>query len=463
MKKKKEENLITWKIKYVCDDDFSEFISQYNCLLRFTYNRIKDNTKVKTPDLNNIQKTANNCELMNSWFRTCAEYEARAMLSANPDGNSIFGGKQLFIDRCRQKITREEFLKKRQMPLYSIGEANQSGNRLFTLVDCNSIIFRPNRNSNFILRLASISNKRCKVLSKIADLQNQKQIALTYKLDTEFIYITFDYNLIKKFTYNVKENRIFAIDLNPNSIGWSVVDWRGEFNYNVIQAGTISLKPLNDYRSLLGSASDDARSKYVTNKRNFEIVEISKQLFNFCRHYKCEVFSVEDLNMISKDNKKGKGYNRLVNNMWNRNLLVNQIKKRIKASSTKMIEVQPQYNSYIGNLIFRNLTLPDECLASIEIGRRGWEFSTQYIFNRRPNKKVVIYPDLKLVKNQLSISLEEIGIDVPSLDDWMSILQKVKESKTKYRFSSSSARKQHSERLFSKFYKRRFCLLYEYL
>ena len=463
MKKKKEENLITWKIKYICDDDFSEYIHQYNCLLRFTYNRIKDNIKIKTSDLNNIQKTANNCDLMNSWFRTCAEYEARAMLAANPNGNSIFGGKQLFIDRCKKKITREEFLKKRQVPLYSIGEANQSGNRLFTLIDCDTVTFQPTRNSHFELRLSSISNKRSNVLNKLVELQNQKQIALSYKLDTEFIYITFDYSLIKKFTYSVKENRVFAIDMNPNSIGWSVVDWGDQFRYNVIQAGTISLKPLNDYRDSLRIASDDDAGKYVTNKRNFEIIEISKQLFKLCRHYKCEVFSIEDLNMISKDNKEGRRYNRLVNNMWNRNLLINQIKKRIKARSTKLIEIQPQYNSYIGNLIFRNLALPDECLASIEIGRRGWEFSTQYIFNRRPHKKVVIYPDLKLVKNQLSISLEEIGIDVHSLDDWMDILQKVKESKTKYRFSSSDARKQHSERLFSKFYKERFCLIYEYL
>ena len=149
--------------------------------------------------------------------------------------------------------------------------------------------------------------------------------------------------------------------------------------------------------------------------------------------------------------------------MWNRNLLVNQIKKRINSSSTELVEVQPEWNSYIGNLVFRQESLPDECLASIEIGRRGWEFSTQYIFKRRPKKKVVIFPDLELVKNQLSISLEEIGIDVPSKDKWMDILLAVKKSKTKYRFSSEEARKRHSTRLFSKFYKRKFQHIYNYL
>ena len=191
--------------------------------------------------------------------------------------------------------------------------------------------------------------------------------------------------------------------------------------------------------------------------------EIAKQLFTLCRYYHCEIFAIEQLDMPSRDNKIGKKFNRLVNNMWNRNLLVNQIKKRIKASSTTFIEVQPQWNSYIGNLIFRKEALPDECLASIEIGRRGWEFSTQYIFNRRPHNKVVIYPELKSVKNQLSVSLEEIGVDVPDLDDWMNILLAVKKSKTKYRFSSEAARKQHAKRLFSKLYKERYLLTYEYL
>ena len=107
--------------------------------------------------------------------------------------------------------------------------------------------------------------------------------------------------------------------------------------------------------------------------------------------------------------------------------------------------------------------LPDECLASIEIGRRGWEFSTQYIFKRRPRSKTVIYPDLGLVKNRLMQSLEELHIDVPDLDEWIDILLEVKKSKSKYRFSTSEAQRYHSEGLFSKFYKNKYTLVHEYL
>ena len=146
-----------------------------------------------------------------------------------------------------------------------------------------------------------------------------------------------------------------------------------------------------------------------------------------------------------------------------RKRLVNQIRKHINSSSTTLVEVQPQYNSYIGNLVFRQEHLPDECLASIEIGRRGYEYATQYIFNRRPHQKTVIYPKLELVKSQLTLSLEELDIDVSNLDSWKDILSVVKESKKKYRFSTSDVQKFHSEGLFSKFYKHRYLLVYKYL
>ena len=430
-------------------------------MLRFTYNRLAEQ-KLTFQELNSLQKSLNNCDQMNSWLRTSAEYEAKAMLKANPAGDAIFGGKKLFIDRCLHKVSKTEFSIARLVPIYSIGEANERGNRMLRFVANDRILFSINK-QKYLLQLIDIGRNRTKYIEKLIELQNSKQAAITYKIDLEYVYLTFNYNLIKQFSYKVKPNRAFAIDLNPNSIGWSVVDWTYGITHNTVQSGTFSLKPLNDYRNANSVSSDSDFHKYVTHKRNHEVIEISKQLFELCKHYRCEIFAIEDLNIPSTDNKIGKRYNRLVNNQWNRNLLINQIRKRINASSTTLVEVQPQYNSYVGNLLFRQEYLPDECLASIEIGRRGWEFSVQYIFKRRLRSKTVIFPDLEAAKNQLSISLEEIGIDVSALEDWVSICQEVKKSKTKYRFSSEEARKQHSERLFSKFYKRKFLLTYSYL
>lgn len=456
------QNLITLKIKYSCNNSILDVIKQYNAVLKFTYNRLLENPKLKTSEITQLQKNLNNCDLIGSHLKNSAIYDAKSLIERSTE-SIIFGGKHLFKQRCQHKINRDNFLLKRLRPIYSIGEANQKANRMFDIINKETIIFKLSRQQHFELKLQQVGSKRLKELDKLKELQNNKQVAITYKLDLDYIYLTFDYNLLKTYTYKVKQNRVIAIDLNPNSIGWSVVDWFNESNYNIIQSGTFSLKPLNDYRNSKSVASDSDFHKYITNKRNHEIIHIAKKLFTLCKYYHCEVFSIEDLNIRASDKKLGHKFNKLVNNNWNRNFLINQIRKRINSSSTTLIEVQPQYNSYIGNLVFRQEHLPDECLSSIEIGRRGFEFATQYIFNRQPHQKTVIYPKLELVKNQLTLSLEELGIDVPNFNSWKNILSVVKESKVKYRFSTSDAQFLHSEGLFSKFYKQKYLLVYKYL
>ena len=459
---KSKQNLITLKIKYSCNTSILDVIRQYNSVLKFTYNRLLENPKLKTSEITQLQKNLNNCDLIGSHLRNSAIYDAKSLVERS-DKPIVFGGKYLFKQRCQHKITKNEFLVKRLRPINSIGEANQKANRLFDIKDNQNITFKLNKRQHFELKLQQVGSKRLKELDKLKELQNTKQVAITYKLDLDYVYLTFDYNLLKTYTYKVKQNRVIAIDLNPNSVGWSVVDWFTENKYNIIQSGTFSLKPLNDRKDSKSVASNSYFHKYITNKRNHEIIHIAKELFTLCKYYHCEIFSIEDLNILPSDKKLGRKFNRLVNNNWNRNLLVNQIRKHINSSSTTLIEVQPQYNSYIGNLVFRQEQLPDECLASIEIGRRGFEFATQYIFNRRSHQKTVIYPKLESVKNQLTLSLEELGIDVPNFDSWKDILSAVKESKVKYRFSFSDAQKCHQESLFSKFYKQKYLCIYTFL
>ena len=37
--------------------------------------------------------------------------------------------------------------------------------------------------------------------------------------------------------------------MNPNYIGWSIIDWKSESNFNIIKSGVISIKKLNDYEN----------------------------------------------------------------------------------------------------------------------------------------------------------------------------------------------------------------------
>lgn len=455
-------NQITFKIRYTCEFDLQDYIVQYNHVLRYTYNRLFEDSTLRTKDITKLQRILNNCNLIGSHLRNSAIHDAKAIISRN-NSKIIFGGKSNFLLRCKGKIDKQTFLNNRMLPLYSIGIASEHSNRLFRISSKDVIVFQPDRYHRFPLNLISLGRKRSDSINKLKVLQDNNQIAITYKLDSEYIYLTFDYNFIKTFTYDIKQSRVFAIDMNPNSVGWSIVDWSDDIKYHIVKSGTFSIKPINDYRNSKSVPSDSNFHRYITNKRKHEVIEIAKQLFVLCSHYHCEVFAIEDLNMSAKDTGRGRNYNRLVNNTWCRNLLLQQLRKHICASPTQLVEVQPQYNSYIGNLVFRQEHLPDECLASIEIGRRGFEFSTQYIFNRRLHNKTVVFPDLKLVKNQLALSLEELGIDVPSFDDWKTILSAVKESKKKYRFSTSDAQVWHKEGLFSKFYKRRYIIVNMYI
>lgn len=457
-----KSNMIAMKIKYVCEDSLLRVIEEYNSVLRYTYNRLFENNELKTAEITQLQKGLNNCELIGSHLRNSAIYDVKGLIKRS-EKSVIFGGKSLYLKRCQNKIENDAFYIKRLQPLCSVGESYHKGNRLFEIKDNEILIFKLDRKHHYELKLQSVGKNYKKYLNQLIDLQNNKQIALTYKLDLDYVYIIFDYNLLKSYKYKVKENRVFAIDLNPNTVGWSVVDWKDESSYHVIQSGTYKLKALNDYRKSLSISSDSDISKYVTNKRKHEVIHIVKELFSLCKHYGCEVFAIEDLTISSKDNGRGRSYNRLVNNMWCRDLFIQQVRKYIKASTTVLVEVMPQYNSYIGNLIYRKEQLPDECLASIEIGRRGYEFAGQYIFKRRSCKKTVIFPELGLVKKQLILSLEELGIDVSDNDLWKDILSKVKKSKVKYRFSTDLAREMHKSGLFSKFYKRKYLEVYNYL
>ena len=458
----KAQNLVTYKIKYSCNDSLLDILNQYNCVLKFTYNRLLENSKLTTKELTALQKTLNNCDLISSHLRNSAIYDAKSLVEKSIEP-IIFGGKNLFKQRCQHKISKEDFTLKRLRPLNCVGEACKGANRHFKIIDNSTIQFNLNKNQRFTLNLQNVGTKRSKELSRLIEFQNNCQIPITYKLDLDYVYLTFDYNVLKTYTYKVKQNRVIAIDLNPNSIGWSVVDLISEDKYNIIQAGTYSLKPLNDYRNSKSVASSNDFHKYITNKRKHEVIHIAKQLFEICKHYKCEIFAIENLNMKTSNKNLGHKFNKLVNNMWCRDLLVQQIKKRINSSSTILVEVQHQYSSYIGNLVFRQEHLPDECLASIEIGRRGFEFATQYIFNRRLHKKTVIFPELELVKSQLILSLEELGIDVSNFDSWIDILSAVKKSGVKYRFSTSEAQKWHTEGLFSKKYNKLYLKVYTFI
>ena len=436
----------TLKIKYITSDDnlylIKEYQKQYSNVLHYAYNRAIENNVEK--DIETNIKNLNNIPLMECFFIRSAVKESMQLVKTNKN-KLIFGGKSNFIKRCQNKISKEQYLEKRLSPLYSLGEANQKANRKFKInEDCNSFLFKPCKSTHITLEIAGGYRKYKKLLNKLYKLQETKAISISYKLDSEYIYVCFDENILTTYNpYTPINNRIFSIDLNPNYVGWSVVDWKSSSDFNVVKSGVISIKTINDKEFALkkakknpnGLSSDHPQRIYLNNKREHEVYEICKNLVNKCLYYKCEMFCMEDLSMESSDKSRGKKYNRLCNNVWNRDKFINNITKRCNIFKIKLLKVCPEFTSFIGNFLYRGLGLPDMVLASIEIGRRGYEFNNQYIKKISKIQKNIIQPKIKDFIDRYTKSLEEFGIEGEGLNFSELYYRYFKNTKRKYRVS----------------------------
>ena len=414
-------------------------MQQYTSVNHYVYNRKQEGLTMK--QIEKQIKSLNNIQLLDSWFIRCSFYDVPQKSKV------IFGGKKNYFDRLKGLITNEEYKEKRLKPIYSLGEVvNKSvkANRKFHIEqDLSTIIFKPNRQVQINLELIGVGNRK-HILQKLYLKQEQKQIKIAYKLDLDYVYICFKTTDILHVKTEHINNRVMSIDMNPNYIGWSIIDWKSESEFNIIKSGLISIKQLNDkVLKLKGCSSESKERKYITNKRNYETIQIVKNLINKAIYYKVQLFSVEDLSIESNDLGKGKRFNKLVNNLWNRNSFVNNLEKRCNIFGIKLLKVKPEYSSFIGNFLFRSLNLPDPILSSIEISRRGYEFYNQYIIKVKNIKKNIIQPEIDQFKYLYTKSLEEFGLQDNQLD-FIKLYYVFKKSKLKYRLSMDQFNPQFS-------------------
>lgn len=355
---------------------------------------------------------------IDSWFIQCAILEAKSFFKKNE--NVIFGGKKNLRKRYLNKITNSEWKELRKYPISIQGSCAYYGNRKFKLdiINSNKIIFKPSRANHIDIQLPKLRTNIKKQLYKLEELANQKQIPYTIKLNNNFIWITFDESILKEQVTETQENRCLSIDLNPNYIGYSILEFDKNKEFKVINSGVFDITKLN---TKLNLAPNHKLQLKQTNKKDFELFEISKKLIQITKQFKCSQFIVEDLNMKTKNHNKGVAYNRLVNNCWNRNDIVNNLKKRCVINNIKFIEINPAYTSYIGNILYGS-KYPDMIASAIEVGRRGY---FKY-------EKEQFYPML-ISKDNLS-NLWKEAIDW-SYETWVELCSQIKTLGLKYRSS----------------------------
>ena len=460
---------ITLKLKYQAENPsrILEMIKNYNSLFGLTYNFMFENEKTSTKEILAFLKSKNNV-FLDTYFKNGAIYDCKSEISKKKGKKIIFGGKKLFLKRQNNKISKEEYKIAKLRPLQVVGAAFNKGNCKFQIISESEILFKPSSEEHFLLKLESVGRNYEKKLKALIQAQNKCDLPITYKLSKDYVFITFDNSRVEKYKFratNKLKDRIFAIDMNPNYIGWTVVDWKDEKTHITIKSGIISLKALNDYDNSLrgkGFSSGSKERKYISNKRNTECIDVAYTLCKLANHYRCEVFGLEDLSIKSSDQKKGRRLNKLCNNQWCRNKLISTIKKLNELYNIKTQEIIANYSSFEGNLIYREEALPDMCLSSIEIGRRAYEFYHQYVLKDKSKDKNIIFDKLENVQNRVEKSLEELdykGI-FSNLKDLYYSLKKVK---CKYRFSIEDAIKLHPNSFSSKFYTKSFvsCIVFD--
>ena len=397
----------TIKLKIMNNIDLNYELKTYNSIVHFAYNRFHDDDTVKEKDVRSQVNQLFKGKL-NSWLLQCAIKDAKSIQERNDNKKVIFGGKLLYKRYLRKLINKEEFNKQRQFPLSSQGEILRKGNRMFDFhFDNQSLVFKASKDKHIDIQLGNIHKRLQKELNKLNELCYDKRATVSIRLSNEYIWITYDERLLNNsMKFNcLKDNRVMGLDLNPNYIGLSVIEFDKEDNFKVLHKQAFDLKVLTDKNT-------------TKDKRHYEIIKICHTISNLINYWKCKKLSIEDLNIKSNDKGQGKGFNRLCNNVWDRTLVTNKLLMLSNIYVYELVKVNPAYSSFIGNLVYGNSDTPDMIAASIEIARRGY----------KKYEKKWFYPVFNVERLD-----EQWKQTLTGVKDWKNAFLKIKNSKVKYR------------------------------
>lgn len=344
----------------------------------------------------NKLRIQNNINKLESYTKlSLKQFKHLQYLKKSLEKEVVFGNKSELIKLSKGIGDKEKWQESRLLPLIFYGEANRYGNRFFILKELSkgNILFKM-ESSKIKIPITINTKKHKETLILLNQFLLRKEIPITIKLTTDKIYISYDesklagtYLDIKKFYKTInhikdksertklihnkyiehenglkegKLDRYLAIDLNPDGIGYSIIDNtqnsnnnknfnKNTFNFTIIDKGFI-----------------DISKNLKANKRKYETSIMLKTLFTLIKHYRCHTIVLEELDL--NNNLGNKVSNRKIKNLWNRTIINEIIQRRCNEQGILKIEINPCYTSFIGNIM--NNTY-DPIASSIEIGRRG--------------------------------------------------------------------------------------------
>lgn len=353
---------------------------------------------------------------------------------------------------------KKEYKNSRLLSLYIVGETLSKSNRKFDFdFENKKMIFKPKYGTKIPIEFycgKGQYEQLCNLQSMIGKKQGEAGIPISVRLSNEYVWITFDEEKLNGFAFNETEyfkelktipkknkqerkdcyikwireqesrmllgkikDRFISFDLNPEYIGFSILDKVNESDLKIIHKECISFENLN---IKLGLSSTDLAQIKQNNKRIHELREVWQYIFNIAKHYQVSNCSIEDLEFQEKSvNENSKEANRKTKNLWHRTLTTNSIKKYCNTIGIKLIPVNPCYSSFIGNIKHNYF---DPVSSAIEIGRRG---ITKYL-------KGSFYPTLERIDFD---TMYHLGLDVQNktISNWVQAFKHFKTSGLRYR------------------------------
>lgn len=385
-----------------------------------------------------------------------------AFLKRTLDKNICFGSKALLrkITKAKQEKNPlydkylKEYREKRKIGIYLIGNSEENGSRKvrFDLKN-NKITFAASKKNHIEIEFYSSKNRN-ETLIHLDEMADENMIPITVRIDNSYVYLTYDEEQLagyafdeKEFKRHLKKNKItdkdqkkqvsikfiqdqiarklkgkvgirFAsVDINPYEIGLVIANKLNDSgDFKVLMEKCYRFKGLSNK---LGVASTDEEQEYQNNKRKHEICEIWNEIFGLINHYKCAYFIHENLDIKSDHKEKDKEFNRLTKNVWHRKLTTELITKHCNINGIIRIGVNPQYSSFIGNMIH-----PDyDCIAAaLELLRRG-------IIRFKKGSK--LYPSLTGINQEKLVYL--LGENIGKRWTWRSLYNFISSSELRYR------------------------------
>lgn len=393
--------------------DVLDDMRMFSSIVRVAFNRYQDGMGEKE-----VRAYCNSMFDHNCWFIQSAVKEAAALYKLNCEKRILFGGKNNLHQYLRGLIDKATFKYRRMFPIGIQGEKLHKGNRLFIFDLGNQrLTYKPTRDRHVEIQFLPMKKKIANELSEIQELTEHNKITVSIKLSDKYVWLTYDEGLIYDVRYKaLQSKRVLGIDMNPNYIGLSVIEFDKNDDFKVLHKQVFDLSQLTISS---GKSSTDSSSKYITNKLRHETIAIAHEISKMVDVWKCKTVAIEGLSIKPNDLKKSKKLNKLCNNKWERLLFVNKLKMLANLHKFNLVEVNPAYSSIVGNFAYGSENTPDMVAASIELARRAYKKFDKGWF----------YPRFKIQFRD-----EQWKQTLGSVEDWKGLFSKIKETGLKYRF-----------------------------